>query len=74
MAGNPRDVAAACAASLPSIDEGSAGHEDYELYFSTQALRDRGDTIVKTDATALFYEFASRQRFGYWERMKGWTS
>lgn len=39
------------------IDEGSAGHEDYQLYYTTTALRQRADVMFQRDHTAFDYAF-----------------
>jgi len=73
-AGNDRSLAAACAASLLDIDEGSAGHEDYQLYYTTKAQRRRADVMFQTDHTAFDYAFDVEGPFTFNDRYTGgWT-
>jgi len=56
-AGNNASVAAACAENLPHIDEGSAGHEEYTLYFQSEKTYKRSEQMLEMDATAFHYSF-----------------
>ena len=57
LAGNPPDLTASCAASLLEIDEGSAGHEEYPLYYTTAAQRRRAREMFQIDIAAFNYTF-----------------
>ena len=61
-AGNPRATATACAASLPYIDEGTVGHEDYQLYYANGAARQRADEAVRIDAAGVCNGHTRRAR------------
>lgn len=56
-AGHPEERAAACAASLLTLDESTAGHVEYPLYYYNDKLLDRARQIFSLDASAFSYSF-----------------
>lgn len=58
LAGNSRETAAACAASLPYIDEGSLDWgDDYTLYYGSEHKRERALNVFEPDIKAFLYAY-----------------
>ena len=55
--GNNETVARECAENLISVDEATAGHEDYEAYYGDSSVRRLSNHLFSVDASSLHYRF-----------------